>query len=83
LWRPDPDEDWDFITLPTRKISSHRYAKGIMHAPHSMEFSSNGTTYFSLEYPYIFKKLSSLEWGVHGGISFQENVVPFVKEEVS
>lgn len=83
LWRPDPDEDWDFISLPSRNISSHRYAKGLVHVPHSKEFSSNGTSYFSLEYPYIFKKLSTLEWGVHGGISFQESVVPFVKEEVS
>lgn len=83
LWRPEPDANWAFISLPYRKQSSHRYAEGIMPVSHSMEFSSNGKTYFSLEYPYIFKKLSTLEWGVHGGISFQESIVPFAKEEVS
>ena len=82
LWRPGPDEDWDFVPLSFPNISTHRYAKGVMHVPHSKEFNSYGNLYFSLEYPYIFKTLSTIEWGVHGGISFQESVVPFVKEEV-
>jgi len=36
-----------------------------------------------LSYPFLFNPISRLEWGVHGGISYQESIVPFVKMEVS
>jgi hypothetical protein len=82
LWKPNPDETWPFIQIPEDKKYSHRYVSGSLLIPHSHEFTCYGRTYQSLEYPYLIRKISSLEWGVHGGISFQESVVPFAKEEV-
>ena len=41
------------------------------------------TTYFQLTYPYLSRPLHSNEWGVHGGLSFQESIVPFIRIEVN
>ncbi len=41
------------------------------------------TTYFQLTYPYLSRSLHSNEWGVHGGLSFQESIVPFIRIEVN
>lgn len=38
----------------------------------------DGTEYFRLEYPYLFHKLRSNEPGTHGGLSFQECLVPLI-----
>ena len=50
--------------------------------PNSKQFNYYGKNYTVLAYPYLFNSLTTLEWGTHGGISFQESVVPFVKLEV-
>ncbi|MFQ6042700.1 MAG: hypothetical protein ACE5PV_17725 [Candidatus Poribacteria bacterium] len=43
----------------------------------------NELTYFQLDYPYIRRRLHRNEWGVHGGLSFQESIVPFIKIDTS
>ena len=40
-------------------------------------------TYFQLDYPYIKRGLHRNEWGVHGGLSFQESIVPLIKIDTS
>ncbi len=37
-----------------------------------------GTTYSILRFPYVTRKLKNNEWGVHGGISAWESVVPLI-----
>ena len=44
---------------------------------------SKDTTSFQLTYPYLTRSLHSNEWGVHGGLSFQESIVPFIRIEVN
>jgi hypothetical protein len=70
------------IVVQDERANSHRYAKGTFLVPNSRQFSCYGENYAVLAYPYLFNRLTSLEWGTHGGISFQESVVPFVKLEV-
>lgn len=83
LWRPQPTTAEELIVVPDERTSAHRYVKGALLLPHSRQFTCYGHNYTVLAYPYLFRPLTSLEWGTHGGISFQESVVPFVKLEVS
>ena len=83
LWKPEPERtDEELVVVRDERANSHRYAKGAFLVPHSRRFSCYGTNYTVLAYPYLFQPLTNLEWGTHGGISFQESVVPFVKLEV-
>lgn len=82
LWRPQPATGEELTVVPDERASAHRYVKGALLLPHTRQFSCYGANYTVLAYPYLFKPLASLEWGTHGGVSFQESVVPFVKLEV-
>ena len=82
LWKPGPASSEELITIRDERTNSRRYAKGAFIVPHSRQFSCYGANYTVLAYPYLFQSLTRLEWGTHGGISFQESVVPFVKLEV-
>lgn len=82
LWKPEPETSEELIVVPDERANSHRYARGAFLVPHSRQFNCYGTNYTVLGYPYLFRPLTGLEWGTHGGISFQESVVPFVKLEV-
>ncbi len=42
-------------------------------------FIVEGKEYYCLEYPKIRRPLRNDEWGVHGGISFQESIVPLIE----
>jgi hypothetical protein len=46
-------------------------------------FSENGSLFSALVYPYVARKLKSNEWGVHGGLSFEESIVPLVKISIN
>lgn len=35
--------------------------------------------YSSMKFPYVLREIKSNEWGVHGGISLNESIVPFLK----
>jgi len=82
LWRPEPESAESWPTIPDERTNHHRYANGAFLLPHSRQFSCHGSNYTVLAYPYLFRSLTSLEWGVHGGISFQESFTPFLKLEV-
>ena len=82
MWKPEPGSEEKQILIQDNRATSHRYAKGAYLIPNSRQFSCYGTNYTVLAGPYLFRSLTSLEWGTHGGISFQESVVPFVKLEV-
>lgn len=82
LWKPEPGTGEDLILIQDHRVKSRRYAQGTFLVPHARQFTCHGTNYSSLAYPYLFQPLAGLEWGTHGGISFQESVVPFAKMEV-
>lgn len=49
---------------------------------HGMTVTFNGHEYHVLDYLQVRRELYSDEQGTHGGISFQESIVPFVTLEV-
>jgi hypothetical protein len=81
-WKPEPASSEELVVIRDERTNSRRYAEGALIVPNSKQFSYYGRNYTVLAYPYLFNSLTALEWGTHGGISFQESVVPFVKLEV-
>ncbi|MDW8029832.1 MAG: hypothetical protein RMK94_15750, partial [Armatimonadota bacterium] len=51
------------------------YAK---RSKHVLIAEFEGKEFSLLEYPYLRRKLRVNEWGVHGGLSFEESVVPWI-----
>jgi hypothetical protein len=48
-----------------------------------LRFEVQGDVYYALPYPLIRRRLRSDEAGIHGGVSFQESIVPFLSIEVN
>jgi hypothetical protein len=38
-----------------------------------------GRAFTLLNYPYLRRRLRANEWGVHGGLSFEESIVPLLR----
>jgi hypothetical protein len=64
--------------------SAHpRYYEHAKQGEHLLTFASDGHEFTLLEYPYLRRELKSNEWGVHGGLSFQESIVPLLLATVT
>ena len=50
---------------------------------HTLNVEFEGREFAMLEYPYLRRQLQSNEWGVHGGLSFEESLVPFMGTELT
>jgi hypothetical protein len=46
---------------------------------HVLNVEFGGKAFAVLEYPYLRRELRANEWGVHGGLSFEESVVPLIR----
>ena len=53
----------------------YEYAKS---GEHTLPVEFEGKEFAMLAYPYLRRRLRSNEWGVHGGLSFEESVVPLL-----
>lgn len=79
---------WDVKKLvvkndPVFKDSSgKRWTSGAINRDYLRVVSQMGRKFSLLKYPYITRKVASTEWGVHGGISAWETVVPLYMKEV-
>jgi len=62
------------------KDKGKRYTSGKIHRRITKVFDNENFT--ALKYPYITEKIRRNEWGVHGGLSYEENVVPLIKRVV-
>lgn len=57
-----------------------RYVTGREKVPHSMTITDdNGDIVSGLGYPYLARDLKHTEWGVHGGFSYYESIVPLIE----
>ena len=56
-----------------------RYYEGLVSGELLWRVNFLGNDYSLLAYPFIRRQLKSTEWGVHGGLSFEESFVPLVK----
>ena len=60
-----------------------RYLRSRIDRPYLALAAEDGR-YFSLaKRPFIFRSLGRTEWGVHGGVSYEESIVPFYCLEVN
>ncbi len=48
-----------------------------------LRFDVHGDVHYALPYPMVRRRLRSDEAGIHGGVSFQESLVPFLSIEVN
>jgi hypothetical protein len=80
LWQQNVDlQVFDF-----GKNNRHpRYLENRHPSQKVKSFPSDGDLYCALEYPYISRQLKRNEWGVHGGISFEESIVPLLEIPVN
>jgi len=67
-------------------VGSARYAhwQDLGHQKQTgLQFAVGSESYYVLPYPLVRRPLRSDEAGVHGGVSFQESIVPFLSVEVN
>ena len=70
------------INDPASENASTRYFYGRLARQYARPITSYGRNYSMLQFPYITRTLRNNEWGVHGGISYQECFVPFLRREI-
>jgi len=65
--------------------SAHpRYGLDYQDPPHhTTRFDMRDRSYFLYHYPYLGARIRANDAGVHGGLSYWESIVPFVKCEVN
>ncbi len=87
LWQNNTD--FEYINIGNknyhpRYINFHRASPKVQMFS-EISFASEPLSHVlmgALKYPYIVRNLKSNEWGVHGGISFEESIVPLLKYEI-
>lgn len=62
-------------------IGSPRYVKGSILRGYGRVCRCRGQSYTLFRAPYVTRRFRNNEWGVHGGISAWESVVPFITRE--
>lgn len=78
LWEKDNNfEIYDDFNL---KDKGKRYTSGKILRDITKVFEKENYTAF--KFPYITSKIKRTEWGVHGGLSYEENIIPLIKKEV-
>lgn len=82
LWR-DVVEDAIEIAddLFQDDIRSPRYIKGAVLRPYGRHCRSLNQNFTLLKVPWITRRFRNNEWGVHGGISAWESIVPLIVRE--
>ncbi len=80
LWKNE--HPWIVLGVPDSKP---RYTENCLDETildHCVRFERSNHAYYSFCYPYLGTKIRSDDSGVHGGLSYQESIVPFAKFEV-
>jgi hypothetical protein len=71
------------IDEPSQDTShSPRYLDGKILRSYALSMNCFGKNYSLIRYPFITRSLRNNEWGVHGGISAYESIIPLIIEEV-
>ncbi|MBI3950589.1 MAG: hypothetical protein HY314_09060 [Acidobacteria bacterium] len=55
-----------------------RHYEHAKQGEHTLTVEFEGKEFALLEYPYLRRDLRATEWGMHGGLSFEESVVPWL-----
>lgn len=78
IWREHLEPQAVLDELPADDSHHPRYIPGSVRLPHARTLTHQGRGYSLLEYPYLTRHLRKTEWGVHGGLSAWESLVPFM-----
>lgn len=78
LW--ERNNNFEMVNEFNLKDKGKRYTSGKIMRDITKVFKDQKYTAF--KYPYITQKIKRNEWGVHGGLSYEENIVPLIKKEV-
>lgn len=74
----------DLQVLPQGKwMDSPRYFKHSYPSPQTLDIDFEGRIYSLLNYPYIGRDFRINEWGMHGGLSFEESIVPLITATIN
>ena len=68
----------DLQTYELGHAAQPRYCKHARRSDHVLCVEFDGRDFSLLMYPYLRRKLRANEWGVHGGLSFEESIVPWL-----
>lgn len=80
LWKND--HDWKMIDQNGSKPRYSISSPDSEMAKHYVRFECNHRPYYLYTYPYLGKPIRKNDSGVHGGLSYQESLVPFMKIKV-
>ena len=77
LWRDQLPDDPPIVH---DEWTSHaRFLTGHHELEHGMLADDRMDPVTGLAYPYLTRELKNTEWGVHGGFSYQESIVPLIE----
>jgi len=76
LWKED---NHDLERVP---MTGARYVEGVAGPGRGCRADFDGCAYWVLDYPQMGRAWRANEQGIHGGISFEESIVPFIHWEV-
>jgi hypothetical protein len=77
LWKEDEHQ------IERIKFSGGRYMQSRAGQGRGRYFEADGTPYWVLDYPQMGRQWLKNEQGIHGGMSFEESIVPFIRWEVN
>jgi hypothetical protein len=80
LWKEGHDLQ---VWMHGKWIDSPRYLKYSYPSPQTLEVNFEDNNYTLLNYPYIGRDFKSNEWGMHGGLSFEESIVPLLTANIN
>ncbi|MHB1681280.1 MAG: hypothetical protein ACYCYO_00430 [Bacilli bacterium] len=83
LWRDDLPHVPNIVDVTVDDSYHPRYLKGSYRRDYSWIVDSFLGNYSLLKYPYLTRNLRRTEWGVHGGLSAWESLVPLVHLELN
>ena len=82
LWRDVVEDNLEIADdLFREDIRSPRYIKGSILRPYGKPCRSLGQNFTLLKVPWMTRRFRSNEWGVHGGISAWESIVPLIIQQ--
>jgi hypothetical protein len=83
LWRKEFEQKAVVLDTLTVEDTWHpRYVLGSYLRTFSRVVKHEGCSYSLLQLPYLTRPLKRTEWGVHGGVSAWESIVPLITTEV-
>ena len=79
LWRDKVENSINIaVDLYQEDIYHPRYLTGAIYRPYCRHVKSLDQSFSLLSFPWMTRKFHNDEWGVHGGISAWESLVPLI-----